>query len=297
MDERSPAALFVNTHSRHGGAAYQRVVALLQQAGVPLALCREVDEPAELPGLVAEAIAGGCREVLVGGGDGTLSSVIASFVDSPAALGILPVGTGNFVAHALGIHDLAGAVAAIAGGRVAEIDVCRAGERYFLNSLSLGLAAAFRRDAPRGLKHRLGVAAYAVAAARAFAHSQPFFALLTIDGQDIAAVCHDVVATNGRFIGPHLLAGPHASIADHELIVFTLGGRSHLRLAIQAVKVWLGLHAGNPRFHFRITDALTIATDPPQRYVLDGERGGWTPVTVRLLPNAVKVFAPADFRG
>ena len=292
MDERSPAALFINTRSRRGGEEYERAVGLLREAGVPLGTCRAVEDPAELPELVAEAVASGCRAVLVGGGDGTLSSVIASFVGGSAVLGILPVGTGNLVAKALGIDDLPAAVAAIAGGQVAEIDVCRAGERYFLNSLSLGLAAAFRRDAPRALKHRMGMLAYAIAAGRTFLHAQPFFARLTIDGQGIAAICHDVVATNGRFIGPNLPAGPDAAIDDHELIVFTLGGRGRTRLLIQAVKVWRGRHAGNPRFHYRITSGLTVVADPPQRYLLDGEPGGVTPVTIRLLPHAVKVFAP-----
>jgi diacylglycerol kinase (ATP) len=295
MDGESRAALFVNTRSRHGADEYERVVHLLGEARVPLGVSRAVYEPDELPRLVAEAVDRGYQRVLVGGGDGTISSVAASFVGGRAVLGILPVGTGNLVARALGIGELEQAVAAVAAGHEATIDVAVAGDRYFLNTLSIGLAATFRQAAPRSLKHRLGQAAYAIAAARAYARSRSFFARLTVDGADISVVCQDVVVSNGRYIGPDMLAGPSAELDNHQMVVFTLGGRNRIQLMIQAIEVWFGRHAYNPKFHYRITDALTITADPPQKYLLDGEPGGVTPVAVRLIPDAIRVFAPPGF--
>lgn len=98
-----------------------------------------------------------------------------------------------------------------------------------------------------------------------------------------------------RLIGPNVQAGPDASIDNREFVVFSMGGYSRWQLLRHIVKVALGRHVTDPEMHYFVTDALVISADPPQVVTLDGEVSGATPVTVRLVPESLRVFASPNF--
>ncbi len=78
--------------------------------------------------------------VVAAGGDGTISSVAAGILESPAALGVLPLGSRNHFAKDLHIPlDLRSAVNVIAGGYIGRVDVGRVNDRVFINNSSIGL--------------------------------------------------------------------------------------------------------------------------------------------------------------
>ncbi|HET9015709.1 MAG TPA: diacylglycerol kinase family protein [Thermomicrobiaceae bacterium] len=291
----SPAALIVNTQSRRGGRLYRHALALLREARVPLAITAAIDDPVRLPARVEQAVAAGCDRIMVGGGDGTISAVLASFVGRPVTLGILPLGTGNLAAHALGIAGLESAVQALVSDRSAWIDVGQAGDRYFLNSISIGLARAVDRSVTPSLKRALGSLAYGVAAVRAATWYRPFEVRLTIDGEVISTRAHDVVATNGRFIGPGLLAGPDASLDNGRLIVFTLGGGTRRQLLRQSLDIALGRPGADPELHYHAARRVGIVTDPPEVVAADGELIGHTPVLAEVHRGALRAFVGSEY--
>ena len=95
--------------------------------------------------------------VVAAGGDGTISSVAAAVIDSPAALGVLPLGTLNHFAKDLHIPlDLAGAIAVVAAGHVGHVDVGQVNERVFVNNSSIGIYPSIveEREALRRRGHR-----------------------------------------------------------------------------------------------------------------------------------------------
>lgn len=291
---RPPVAVIANAHARQGADAFDHALDLLGRQGVPVGVSRLVDRPAALADLVAELIRDGYREIIVGGGDGTLSTVVGQFVGRPLTLGILPLGTGNLVARALGIAEVEAAVAAVAARRTATIDVCQAGGGYFVNSLSLGMASDFKRATSKGAKRRLGELAYAVAAVRVAARTQPFYALVTIDGEQTALTCYDLVVANGRFVAPQIAVAPDAGVASRSLVVFALGDRSRLSLVLDALRSVVHRAIWQPHLHRTALETVEIVADPPQDYLLDGEPRSTTPVTVRMIPAAVRVFVPAE---
>ena len=78
--------------------------------------------------------------VVAAGGDGTVSSVAAGILDSPAALGVLPTGTLNHFAKDLGIPlGLREAVEVIAAGHIAPVDVGTVNDQLFVNNSSIGV--------------------------------------------------------------------------------------------------------------------------------------------------------------
>jgi len=122
-----------------------QVSAALGQAGVA-ADVRAVDSRS-IAAEVRAAVAGGARAVVVGGGDGTLSSAAAELVGARTPLGVLPLGTRNHFARDLGLPtDLEEAARVIAAGHVREVDVGEVNGRVFLNNCSLGVYPDLVRD-------------------------------------------------------------------------------------------------------------------------------------------------------
>lgn len=291
------AALFVNTRSRRGARLYRQAKTLLREAGVELGLAAAVRDPRELPHRVAAAIAGGYTRILVGGGDGTLRSTMASFANQPITLGVLPLGTGNNLACTVGIPlDLAGAVAVIAGGHTARIDLGVANGHYFINTVSIGLSTVVAREVPDWLKRHLGVPAYVIAAAKTLGGHRAFRARLIAPQRDLRIATHQVMVANGACFGARLRVGADAAIDNGELIVFTFEGESRAHLVRRTLGLVLGRHAADPGTHYFATTALTLDADPAQPINADGEVIGATPLTIGQAPRALRLFVPPDFR-
>jgi diacylglycerol kinase family enzyme len=125
LRESRRAVLVVNTRSRRGAAIYSEAKTRLVQAGFVLDCAYPVPDPERLPGIVRE-IAKRRRFIIVGGGDGTISSVAPHCCYAGVALGLLPLGTANGFARALGIPlDLEGAIDVLVNGKLADVDLGR----------------------------------------------------------------------------------------------------------------------------------------------------------------------------
>lgn len=82
--------------------------------------------------------------VVAAGGDGTLNAVATKLVDTGLAMGILPLGTFNYVARVLDIPlDLIQAAEVIATGAQRSVHVASVNDRIYLNNASLGLYPLF----------------------------------------------------------------------------------------------------------------------------------------------------------
>ena len=75
-DAPTTAALIVNTASRRGAEAYETAHRLLLEGGVPVTEGFPITDPARLRETVEQAVGAGHGLVVVGGGDGTVSSVV-----------------------------------------------------------------------------------------------------------------------------------------------------------------------------------------------------------------------------
>ncbi len=156
----APAAIVVIVNSSAGTAAKRERIEveladLFRAAGTTaevIALERGQD-----PAAVARDASARASIVVAAGGDGTVSSVAAAVVDSPAALGVLPLGTLNHFAKDLHIPlDLADAIRVVAAGHIGHVDVGQVNDRVFVNNSSIGLYPSIveEREALRRRGHR-----------------------------------------------------------------------------------------------------------------------------------------------
>jgi diacylglycerol kinase family enzyme len=83
---------------------------------------------------------GDCERIIVGGGDGTVTSVAGLVAGTGVAMGILPFGTMNLMAKTIGMSgDLAEALEQLQSAQPRNVDAARAGNRLFLHHVSFGL--------------------------------------------------------------------------------------------------------------------------------------------------------------
>lgn len=97
------AALVVNTHSRKGERLFVQALDRLTARRISLVASYPVKDPAHLPDVVKDLVHRGCKLLIVGGGDGTVSSIVDALAYQDVVLGLLPLGTSNSFAHPFGL--------------------------------------------------------------------------------------------------------------------------------------------------------------------------------------------------
>ena len=164
------------------GGGLTELRGVLARAGVDDPLWFEVPKSKYAPKCVRKAMAQGADLLFVWGGDGMVQRCIDAVGTEPVVLAILPAGTGNLLAHNLGIPiDLEQAVEVGLHGAHRTIDVGRVNGERFAVMAGTGLDALMIRDADRSLKDRFGRAAYVWTGAKHL-RMQPFRARIEVDG-------------------------------------------------------------------------------------------------------------------
>ncbi len=308
LDE-GPALLVVNAKSRRGGDGLAEIIDALKTRGVPLVATHRLSRKRSMETVVGEALAGGVRRVLIGGGDGTLSMALPHLLGRDVTVGVLPLGTGNDFARSLGIPPtLEAACDTIAAGYTARVDVGLANGRPFLNAASLGLASAIAKRLTPNLKRRAGKLAYPVAAMAELWEHQPFRVLLRTDAGEERLDVLQLVVGNGRYHGAGNVVAPDAVLDDRRLDAYLVvapssesgregTGLGHMQdlstLARVALSLRRGEHVSHPAVMSLRTSRLYVDATPAQDINADGELIGHTPVLFELAPAALRVYAPA----
>ena len=132
------------------GAGERRRIKELLHALRPNDVLMEANDGAAVPPLVRQAVRDGCTLIVAGGGDGTIRAVAQELVGGRAMLGVLPLGTRNHFARALGIPlDLRKSVQLLGNGQARQIDVGEINGIVFLLYAALGLYPLFVKERER----------------------------------------------------------------------------------------------------------------------------------------------------
>jgi len=286
------AALVVNTQSRRGQRLYGKAKSELARRGIPVRDSFPVRDASRLSAVVQEVLAQGYRFMIVGGGDGTVSSVASVLADRNIRLGLLPMGTANNFARANRIPlALSAAVEVLASGREASVDLGRIDGVCFTNAVSVGISSAVHRGSPDPLKRHFGRVGYLMAAAREVAAFRGFACRLRLDGVLHETAALDVRIANGPFQGG-LRVVEGAGVESGDLAVRVIKGPSKWAYAGAWARFATGRRADPGAIEtFRARD-IEIDTDPPQFVSVDGEVMRRTPARVTIVPAALRLMVP-----
>ena len=288
------AVLVVNVHSRRGEEAFDQACEKLTAAGIEILEQHPVQDPDEMRPIIREAILKGVPMVIVGGGDGSLSTTIDDFLGSETVFAFLPLGTANSFAKTLGIPvDLDGAIEVIVKGARKRIDLGYVNRDFFANAAAMGMSPLIAETVPHKLKKYLGMFGYALWAIRVAFKFRPF-RLHIDDGTTV----HKIWATEARIANGTHHGGVElvesASLDSGEIVVQAVTGRSVFGLAWSWFATLFKLRSREltvEEFHGR---ELKIKARPAQKISIDGELAARTPVTVGVARAAVWVAAPRE---
>jgi diacylglycerol kinase family enzyme len=188
--------------------------------------------------LARRAVTAGASLVFAAGGDGTVRACAEALADSGVPMAIVPLGTANLTARALGVPGRADrAVEAGFGGRDRTIDLARvdgAGGTWFAAMAGIGLDAAVVAAAGEQLKRRFGWAAYAAAGMRKLTTPSHEFTIRLDEAEPLGRRARSVVVANAGLLPGGFPLLPRARLDDGLLDVGILapsGAWDWIRLA------------------------------------------------------------------
>ena len=241
----------------------------------------------------------GYDRVFVAGGDGTLNEVLNGLAQVDGALGavtlaVVPLGTGNDFATALGVPESPeDAIDALLGGAVAPVDVGRVNDRCFLNISAGGFIADVSDAVNPQLKTVLGKLAYLVGGAQVLLDYEPLAARVTNAATVTEASLLAFAVCNSRLIGGGRLIAPHAIVDDGWLDVCLIHAMPTLEFVALLRRVSSGDHVDDDRVTYFRTQALELAFGRAIRINTDGQVLEADRCRYEVLPGAARVLMPA----
>jgi diacylglycerol kinase (ATP) len=278
--------------SHHGKqlAAIERALA----AGGWEVATRSTAGPGHATELARTAAAAGAEAVFAFGGDGTVRETAAGLLGTTVPLGILPGGTVNLLALALGLpgHPVA-AAAAVPQLEKSPFDVGLAGATPFLMMVSAGLDATALSRTRRSWKRWLGEGA--IGAQALFEWWRYAYPSLTVEstaeGERESQEASFAVVANIPFFGGPLRLVPQARPDDGRLDLLTFRGRGRRATLGFAWDAWRGAHLRRPDVHWGKVDSVTLRATAGMLAQIDGDVcTELFPLTVRLGPERLWVL-------
>ena len=263
-----------------------------------------LDDPG--PGQARSAVAAGARMVVAAGGDGTVRACAHALAGTQVPLAIVPLGTANLAARALGVPPgTGGALATAFGGHERRIDLAAArlagaaGRADAARTLTFAAMAGIGLDAevvaatPRLLKRRAGWLAYAAAGAAHLPGRGEWFTVRLDDGEPLARRARCVVVGNAGLLPGGFALLPRARLDDGVLdvgILAPMGPAGWVRVARRLVT---GGGRDGPQLETHRARRIEILAETPLPREVDGEViAPGRSLTVTLLRRSLTVRVP-----
>jgi len=256
----------------------------------------------ESSALARKAVAGGVDALVALGGDGLVHLAVQAVAQQPVTLGIVPAGTGNDIARALGLPraDPVAATDVVLEGGTTAVDAARlrfdtggGSDRWFAGVLASGFDSRVNERANAMGGGRARYPAAMLAELRTLGAVQY---RITVDGELLTTDAVMVAVANTATYGAGMRIAPDADPTDGELDVTVVGVVTRREL----LRVFPRVYSGSFVTHraVRRLRGHTVRVEAADRDVVivayaDGERVGPLPVTATVVPGALRVATPA----
>lgn len=277
-----------------GPSAAATAAAVLQDAGwqaeiVPTAV------PDEASRLAREAA--DCDLVVACGGDGTLSEVINGLRGTGVPVGFIPAGTGNDFALTVGLsQDPAQAARQLLAGEPRPVDLMAVGDagRVAINIIGVGFDAAVAARMNRSTRAAGRTFAYLSAIVMELARLPRARVMLRIDGQEWRGEALLIALANAQSYGAGMRIAPQACVDDGLMDVVLVQPMGRVEFLRKLPHVYCGTHLQFPQVICWQAREVTIEGEAPLPVMVDGDLRTQTPLHVRILPGALRMWLPRN---
>jgi diacylglycerol kinase (ATP) len=272
-------------------AATDGVLAALRDGGLaPAVLPATTRTGAER--LAADAVAAGAAGLVAVGGDGAVHAALQAVAGTPTPLAVVPAGTGNDLALALGVprDPLAAARAAaddLRAGAVRTVDAGRTGDRWWATVLCCGFDSAVTDRANR-LRWPRGPRRYDLAILAELARLRPREVTLVLDGERRCVPVTLVAVGNTCWYGAGMRICPGADPADGLFDVTVVGPMTRRELVRSRPRLTDGTHVEHPAVTVHRAARVELSADGVTTYA-DGEPVARLPAVAECVPGALTV--------
>lgn len=243
--------------------------------------------PGDATKMAKAAIEKGHTTIVVVGGDGTVNEVVNGITKENVAVGIIPAGNSNMLAHRLGINTWQQACEVLAARRLTSYGLIAAGQKYFLSTLTLGFETDLDKQVETApdtkLRSRVGQFV------QGWGHARNYDTLecrIIIDGDlELTAPLFSLSITNQKFDNP---------LAPNKLLVTLVDtpNRRQLTSYLWNVLKKDDIEEGVSRFGAK---RVVIETTPPTGIMIDGKLSGRTPIAIRLTNKQIRFITEKQF--
>ena len=223
--------------------------------------------------LVREGLAAGAQRIICVGGDGTNNEVVNGFFDgttplgAQAVLGFVPRGTGGDLRKTLGIgKELRSCLPVLAQGHTMPADLgavefedhrSQRVRRLFVNITSFGIGGLVDKKV-----------------------------------NESTLRVNNVAVANGQYFGGGMWVAPQARINDGLFDVIILGDLTKRDLIFKGARIYKGTHLGLEKVKMFRGNHVEATCDEEVLIDMDGEQPGRLPITLDILPQAIRLIAP-----
>ncbi len=242
--------------------------------------------------MARHAAAEGYTRVVAAGGDGTINEVVNGLAGTPAALGLLPMGTMNVFATELGLPagNLPACWDIIRAGHARSIDLPKANEKHFVQLAGIGLDAQAVKETSVTSKKNFGPLSYLISAAQIASRPSPH---LTVTADDRPALEGSfVLVGNGRLYGGRFPFFKRAQIDDGLLDVLVFKRVSYLEIIRYLQDVIFSPAINRPDVEYFQTRNLHVEAEEEVPVEVDGELIGNCPVEFSVRAFGLRVLTP-----
>lgn len=247
--------------------------------------------------LARRAVEDGAKTLIACGGDGTVHCALQAVYGTDTVLGIIPVGTGDDIARALGLprDDAAAAADVVVDGRTrtidyAVIDAADGTREAFVGVMSAGFDSEVTERA-NNMTWPTGKSRYLVATVAELGIYKPVDFTITVDGQMTREEGMMLAVGNGSSYGGGMYVCPNALLDDGQLDLTFLRKASKLTFIKTFPSVFKGTHIHHPTVRTMRGQVIRVEAEGQTAYA-DGERVGPLPIDVHVVPDGLRVFAP-----
>jgi diacylglycerol kinase (ATP) len=247
-----------------------------------------------------------CSAALIFGGDGTVHRHLSQLHHHKIPMLVVPTGSGNDFAKALGISSVIIAFRAWQqfcaekkdgeAKNVKDIDlgVIRTGgqETFFCCVAGVGMDAEANARANRmspWLKSRGG---YVLAALQSLIAFKPAAMNIMVDGREIRRSAFFIAVGNALSYGGGMKVTPQATLDDGLLDVCVVSKMNKLKLLCWVPTIFFGEHLRLKQVEYFKTSLIMIDTERKLDLYADGEYAGQTPVQIGVIPRGLRVIVP-----